>query len=92
MYVCMCYAQGSKTLIGREKTTTTRFGMRETAASRNFVLWLFLNIRNALWHVKICHDAKVVVWLLTEMTITSSDFMKIPQVIVVFIFYSHGTM
>ena len=43
--------------------------------SRNFVLWLFLNKRNALWHVKICHDAIVVLWLTT----TSSDFMKIPQ-------------
>jgi transposase InsO family protein len=43
------------------------------------VLWLFLNKRNKLWHVKICHDAKIVLWLLTEMTTTSSDFMKIPQ-------------
>jgi len=43
------------------------------------VLWLFLNSRNALWHVKICHDAKVVLWLLKELTTTSSDFMKIPQ-------------
>ena len=32
-----------------------------------------LNNRNALWHVKICHDAKVVSWLLTEMTTTSSE-------------------
>jgi hypothetical protein len=47
---------------------------------RNFVLWLFLNNRNALWHVKIRHDAKVVLWLLKEMTTTSSDFMKIPQI------------
>ena len=29
--------------------------------------------------MKICHDAKVVLWLLKEMTTTSSDFMKIPQ-------------
>jgi len=43
------------------------------------VLWLFLNSRNALLHVKICHDAKVVLWLFKEMTTTSSDFMKIPQ-------------
>jgi hypothetical protein len=43
------------------------------------MLWLFLNKRNALWHVKICHDAKVALWLLMEMTTTSSDFMKIPQ-------------
>jgi len=28
--------------------------------------------------VKICHDAKVVLWLLKEMT-KSSDFMKIPK-------------
>jgi len=26
-----------------EKTTTTRCGIRETATTRNFVLWLFLN-------------------------------------------------
>jgi len=43
------------------------------------VLWLFLNNRNAFWQEKICHDAKVVLWLLKEMTTTSSDFMKIPQ-------------
>jgi len=29
--------------------------------------------------VKICHDAKVVLWLLKEMITMSSDFMKIPQ-------------
>ena len=29
--------------------------------------------------MKIGHDAKVVLWLLTEMTTTGSDFMKIPQ-------------
>jgi len=60
-------------LIEREKTTTTRCGIRETATTRNFVLWLFLYNRNALWHVKICHDAKVVSWLLQEMTTTSSE-------------------
>jgi len=37
------------------------------------VLWLFLNNRNALWHVKMCHDAKVVSWLLKEMTTASSE-------------------
>jgi len=37
------------------------------------------NNRNALWHVKIYHDGKVVLWLLKEMTTTSSDFMKITQ-------------
>jgi len=34
--------------------------------------------------VKIWHDAKVVSWLLKEMTTTSSDFLKIPQGVVVF--------
>jgi len=43
------------------------------------VLWLFLNNRNVLRHVKICHDAKVMLWLLKEMITTSSDFMKMPQ-------------
>jgi len=65
-------------LIERKKTTT-RYGIRETATTRNLMLWLFLNNRNALWHVKICHDAKVVLWLSKEMTTTSSDFMKLPQ-------------
>jgi len=60
-----------------EKTTTTLCGIRETATTPNFVLWLFLNNRNVLWHVKIGHDAKVVLWLLKEMTTTSSGFMKI---------------
>ena len=55
-----------------------RCDIRETATTRNCVMWLFLNNRNALWHMKICHDAKVVLWLLKEMT-TSSSFMKIPQ-------------
>jgi hypothetical protein len=59
---------------------------------RKFVLWLFLNNHNALWHVKICHDAKVVSRLLKEMTTTSSDFMKIPQGVVVFSFYIHDAM
>jgi len=75
-----------------EKKTTTRCGITETATTRNFVLWLFLNNRNALWHVKICHDAKIVLWLLKEMTTTSSDFMKIPQGVVVVTFYSHDAM
>jgi hypothetical protein len=47
--------------------------MRETATMKNFELWLFLNNGNALWHVKICHDAKVVSWLLKETTTTSSE-------------------
>jgi len=66
-----------------ERMTRTRCGIWETATTRNFVLWLFLNNRNALWHVKICHVAKVVSWLLKEMTTPISDFMKIPQVVVV---------
>jgi len=74
------------------KTTTTRCGITDTAATLNFVLWLFLNIHNALWHVKISRDAKVVLWLLTEMTITSSDFVKIPQVVMVVTFHSHDAM
>jgi len=56
------------------------------------VLWLFLNNRSVLWHVKICHYAKVVSWLLKEMTTMSSDFKKIPQGVVVITFYSHDTM
>jgi len=43
------------------------------------VSWLFLNNHNALWHVKICHEAKVVSCLLKDMTTTSPDFTKIPQ-------------
>jgi hypothetical protein len=54
-------------------------------------LWLFLNNRNVLWHVKICHDVKVMSWLLKEVT-TMLDFMKIPQVVVVVTFYSHDAM
>jgi len=69
---------------GCSKTTTTRSGIAETATTRTFALRLFLNNHNALWHVKICHDAKVVSWLLKEMTTTSSDLMKIPQDVVVF--------
>jgi hypothetical protein len=56
------------------------------------VLWLFLKNRNALWHVKICDDAKVVSWLLEEMTTTGSDFVKIPQGVMVISFYSHDAM
>ena len=72
------------------KTTTKRCGIRETATTRNFVLWLFVKNRNALWHVKICHDAEVVLWLLKEMTTTSSDFMKTPQGVVVVNFYRYN--
>jgi hypothetical protein len=59
---------------------------------RKFVLWLFLKNHYALCHVKICHDAKIVSWLLKEMTTTSSDLKKIPQGVVVAFFYSHGVM
>jgi len=31
----------------RKKKTTTRCGIRETATTRNFVLWLFLNNHDA---------------------------------------------
>jgi hypothetical protein len=55
------------------------------------VLWLFLNNRKVLWHVKTCHDADDIMWLLKEMT-SSSDFMKIPQGVVVVSFYSHDMM
>ena len=60
-------------LTERKEATTTSCGIRETATTRNFVFWLLLNNRNALWHVKICHDAKVVSWVLQEMTTTSSE-------------------
>jgi len=49
-----------------EKMTTTCSAIRETAITRTFALQLFLNNHNVLWHVKICHDAKVVTWLLKE--------------------------
>ena len=49
-----------------EKTTTTRCGIRETSITRNVVLWLFSN-NHMLWHLKVCHDAKVVSWLLKGM-------------------------
>ena len=39
-----------------------------------------LNNHNALCHVKICNDAKVVLWLLKEMTTRSSDFIKFHRV------------
>ena len=42
--------------------------------------------------MKICHVAKVVLWLSKETTTTSSDFMKIPQGVVVVTFYTHDAM
>jgi len=33
--------------------------MRETATTRNWVLWLFLNNYNALWHERKSHNAKL---------------------------------
>ena len=47
-----------------ERTTTTCCGIIGKPTTWNILLWLFLNNRNALWHVKICHDAKFVSWLL----------------------------
>ena len=63
----------------------------------SYVVWtwvtcLYFVMRNTLWHVKICHDAKVVFWLLKETTTRSSDFMKIPLSVVVFTFYIHNAM
>jgi hypothetical protein len=52
-------------------------GIREKAATRNFVLWLFLNYHNVLWHVMMRHDAKVVSWLLKEMIRTGSEYHKV---------------
>jgi hypothetical protein len=40
----------------------------------------------------MCHDARVVSWLLKEMTTMISDFMKIPQGGVGFTFNSHDAM
>jgi len=59
-----------KTHWAGKKTTTTRSGIRETATTRKFALWLFLNNHSALWHVKICVDAEVVPWLWKELTTT----------------------
>ena len=56
--------------------TTTRSGIRETATTRNVMLWLFFNNHNRLWHVKIWHDAKVVLWLLKEMTTATNDLWE----------------
>ena len=47
---------------------------------------------NELWHVKMCHGARVVSWLLQEVTTTSSDFMKIPRGVLVVTLYSHDAM
>jgi len=64
--VCVCFKLKDRKRSLSGKTTTTRCGIRETATTRNFVLRLFLNNRNELWHVKICHDAEVVSWLLKK--------------------------
>lgn len=45
------------------KTTITRFGIRATAATRNFMSQIFLNTYNAMWCLKKCHGAKFVSWL-----------------------------
>jgi hypothetical protein len=69
IYVYVKLKDRKRSLSEKKKTTTTRCGIRETSTTGNVALWLFLNNGNALWHVKICrHDAKVVSWLLKEMT------------------------
>ena len=45
-------------LTERKKTTTTLCGIKETVTTQNFVLWLFLNNRSALWHVRNSQNAK----------------------------------
>ena len=59
VYTCMLRSKIENTHWA-EKTTTTRCGIRETATTRNLVLWLFLNNLDALWHVKMCHDVVAV--------------------------------
>jgi len=50
-----------------EKMITTRCGVKETATTRNGVLWLFLNNHNALWHERNSDNAK---FLLNELFIS----------------------
>ena len=47
-----------KRSLGGKKKTTTRSGIRETATTRNVVLWLFFNNHNAFWHYRNSHNAK----------------------------------
>jgi hypothetical protein len=54
-------------------------------------LWQYQNSHNAFWHVKNCHDAKIVSWLLEKTTETRSGMMELPERFVVVSFYSHGT-
>ena len=63
--VCVMLKDRKRVLSG--KTTTTRCGIRETATTRNCVLWLFLNNHNALWHERNSHNAKC---LLNELFIS----------------------
>jgi len=43
-----------------EKKTTARYGIWETATTRNCVLWLFSNNHNSLWHETNSHNAKCI--------------------------------
>jgi len=54
---CVTLKDRKRSLSGK-KTTTTRCGIRETATTRNCVLWLILNNNNALWHERKNHNAK----------------------------------
>ena len=44
---------------------------------RNFVFWLFLDNRDSLWHVKICHDAKVKICHDAKVKICNDAKVKI---------------
>jgi hypothetical protein len=79
LYVaCICYAQTGKTLNERKKRPE-----RVVAG---------LNNHNALWHVKKCHDAKFVSWLLEKTTTMRCGIMELPERVVVVSFYSHDKM
>jgi hypothetical protein len=56
-----------------QKTTATCCGIWETETAQNFVLWLFLNNRNAMWHVKICHEMKSCRAQITTVTVKGND-------------------
>ena len=51
--VCVCVTLKDRKRSLGGKTTTTRCGIRETAITRNVMLWLFSNNHNALWHLKM---------------------------------------
>jgi len=50
-----CKSSKIKNTHWAQKTTASCCGIWETETVRNFVFWLFVNNRNTLWHVKICH-------------------------------------